>query len=97
MKVNPYPHKFEFTVSIPEFVTQYSHLEADKRLEGEVVSIAGFDFTSAHNKVVSTPREPVELLCSFMMFEQMEPRFKPFAISGNFLPTELISKILSQR
>lgn len=41
MKVNPYPHKFEVTISIADFIAKYSHLEADKRLEGEVVSVAG--------------------------------------------------------
>ncbi len=36
-----YPHKFQTTISVPEFIKKYSGLERDSTLESEVVSIAG--------------------------------------------------------
>lgn len=38
---NSYPHKFQNTISIPEFVAKYSSLETDTKLENEVVSLSG--------------------------------------------------------
>jgi len=38
---NPYPHKFNVSISIPAFIAKYSYLEKDSRLENEVVSVAG--------------------------------------------------------
>ncbi|KAK9823612.1 hypothetical protein WJX72_004233 [[Myrmecia] bisecta] len=37
---NPYPHKFEVSISLPDFVAKYSDLEAGQHLE-DVVSVAG--------------------------------------------------------
>jgi lysyl-tRNA synthetase class 2 len=37
---NVYPHKFQVTISVPDFIAKYSHLERDQKLD-EVVSIAG--------------------------------------------------------
>jgi len=37
---NPYPHKFEVTISIPEFVERYKHLEK-QQVEDVEVTIAG--------------------------------------------------------
>ena len=36
-----YPHKFAVSISIPDFISKFSHLEADERLETETVSVAG--------------------------------------------------------
>jgi len=36
-----YPHKFHASISVPEFITKYSHLEKDSKLENEIVSLAG--------------------------------------------------------
>jgi lysyl-tRNA synthetase class 2 len=38
--VNPWPHKFQVTLTVPEFIEKYSPLEKDQKLD-EVVSIAG--------------------------------------------------------
>jgi len=37
---NPYPHKFQVTISLPEFRQKYSYLERDTKLD-EIVSVAG--------------------------------------------------------
>ncbi|GKD67496.1 lysine--tRNA ligase, partial [Tanacetum coccineum] len=39
--INPFPHKFQQTISIPEFRKKYEHLEKGKRLEGERTCVAG--------------------------------------------------------
>ncbi|KAF0686824.1 Aste57867_21384 [Aphanomyces stellatus] len=39
--VNPYPHKFHVSISVPEFVTKYHSVEAGSHLESDVVSVAG--------------------------------------------------------
>lgn len=38
--VNPYPHKFQVTISIPEYVEKYQGLESGERREDQV-AIAG--------------------------------------------------------
>jgi lysyl-tRNA synthetase class 2 len=38
---NPYPHKFQVTISIPEFVRKYDSLKRDETLTGETVAVAG--------------------------------------------------------
>lgn len=40
-KVNPYPHKFKVTSSIPNFLVKYAHLEKGEVLRDDVVSVAG--------------------------------------------------------
>lgn len=39
--VNPYPHKFHVSTSLPEFHEQFSGTEAGSHLEGVAVSVAG--------------------------------------------------------
>uniref|UniRef100_K3X9C3 Lysine--tRNA ligase n=1 Tax=Globisporangium ultimum (strain ATCC 200006 / CBS 805.95 / DAOM BR144) TaxID=431595 RepID=K3X9C3_GLOUD len=39
--INPYPHKFHVSTSLPEFHEKYGNTEAGSHLEGEVVSVAG--------------------------------------------------------
>ncbi|RHY30314.1 hypothetical protein DYB32_004417 [Aphanomyces invadans] len=39
--VNPYPHKFSVTISVPDFVKTYHGVEAGSHLDGTVVSVAG--------------------------------------------------------
>jgi len=41
---NAYPHKFQVTISLPEFRTKYEHLQKDSKLD-EIVSVAGRIFT----------------------------------------------------
>jgi hypothetical protein len=36
-----YPHKFQTTISIPEYIQKYSGLQNSERLDNERVSIAG--------------------------------------------------------
>eukprot|EP00898_Chlorokybus_atmophyticus_P002739 jgi/Chlat1/3466/Chrsp23S03666 len=38
---NPYPHKFQVSMSIPEYVTKYGDIEAGSQLQDAVVSLAG--------------------------------------------------------
>ena len=38
---NPYPHKFHVSVSLPEYVRQYSGLEKGEQLKDTKVSVAG--------------------------------------------------------
>ena len=38
---NPYPHKFHVSTSLPQYVQQYSSLEAGEQLKDTRVSIAG--------------------------------------------------------
>jgi lysyl-tRNA synthetase class 2 len=37
---NPWPHKFVVTISVPEFITKYEHLQNDQKIE-DVVTLAG--------------------------------------------------------
>ncbi len=39
--VDSYPHKFQVSISIAEFITKYDHLQRDQTLKDETVSIAG--------------------------------------------------------
>lgn len=39
--VNPYPHKFNVTMSLPDYITKYTSLEAGARLEDVTVAVAG--------------------------------------------------------
>lgn len=38
---NPYPHKFNVTLTLPEYVAKYTNLEAGQRLDDVTVSVAG--------------------------------------------------------
>lgn len=38
--INPYPHKFHVTVSLPAFLDKYAHLEAGAESE-DIVGVAG--------------------------------------------------------
>ncbi len=38
---NPYPHKFQVSISNPEFLAKYAHLKRGETLPNEIVSIAG--------------------------------------------------------
>lgn len=38
---NPYPHKFHVSLSLPEYVKQFSTLGAAEQLKGSTVSVAG--------------------------------------------------------
>ncbi|CCH61317.1 hypothetical protein TBLA_0E02610 [Henningerozyma blattae CBS 6284] len=38
---NPYPHKFQVTISNPEFLSKYAHLKKGETLPNEKVAIAG--------------------------------------------------------
>uniref|UniRef100_A0A0R3SW37 Lysine--tRNA ligase n=1 Tax=Hymenolepis diminuta TaxID=6216 RepID=A0A0R3SW37_HYMDI len=40
-KINPYPHKFSASISVPEFRKRYDHLEKGQHLNDVEVSIAG--------------------------------------------------------
>jgi lysyl-tRNA synthetase class II len=39
--LNPYPHKFNVTLTLPEYVAKYANLEAGQRLDDVTVSVAG--------------------------------------------------------
>ncbi|CAK4710629.1 hypothetical protein LEN26_013604 [Aphanomyces euteiches] len=39
--INPYPHKFQVSISVPDFVAKYHRLEAGSHLESDIVSVAG--------------------------------------------------------
>jgi lysyl-tRNA synthetase class 2 len=39
--INPYPHKFAVTTTLPEYIEKYSSLEAGARLDDVTVSLAG--------------------------------------------------------
>ncbi|GAW82074.1 lysine--tRNA ligase [Plasmodium gonderi] len=39
--VNPYPHKFERTISIPEFIEKYKDLNSGEHLEDTILNITG--------------------------------------------------------
>jgi hypothetical protein len=39
--LNPYPHKFNVTMSLPEYLEKYKDLEAGSRLEDVTVAVAG--------------------------------------------------------
>lgn len=42
----PYPHKFEVSTRLPEFIDKYSHLQRGDRLDSDVITVAG----RVHNK-----------------------------------------------
>jgi hypothetical protein len=44
---NPYPHKFNVTLTLPECVAKYANLEAGQRLDDVTVSVAGASKTPA--------------------------------------------------
>lgn len=39
--VNPYPHKFHVTISIPEFNSKYEHLQKAQTVPEDSVTVAG--------------------------------------------------------
>ena len=39
--LNPYPHKFNVTMALPDYVAKYKDLEAGSRLDDVVVAVAG--------------------------------------------------------
>ncbi|OQR87036.1 lysyl-tRNA synthetase [Achlya hypogyna] len=39
--INPYPHKFQVTTSVPDFIAKFHSIEAGSHIETEVVSVAG--------------------------------------------------------
>lgn len=39
--MNPYPHKFHVSMSLPDFVAKYNSLEAGQQLTDVTVSVAG--------------------------------------------------------
>jgi lysyl-tRNA synthetase class 2 len=39
--INPYPHKFEVSLSLPQFIEKYKDLEPGKQLTDVTVSVAG--------------------------------------------------------
>lgn len=39
--INPYPHKFHVSTTLPEYIKQYSSLEPGARLDDVTVSLAG--------------------------------------------------------
>lgn len=43
--LNPFPHKFAVTMTLPEFVEKYSSVEAGQQLQEETVAIAGRVFS----------------------------------------------------
>lgn len=43
---NPYPHKFQVEMSLPEFIEKFEKLEIGERLDDQVISVAG----RIHNK-----------------------------------------------
>ncbi|CAO3628129.1 unnamed protein product [Mucor fragilis] len=45
----PYPHKFHVDMSLPDFIEKFNSLEVDKRLDDQVISVAG----RIHNKRAS--------------------------------------------
>ncbi|GAA5799973.1 lysyl-tRNA synthetase [Helicostylum pulchrum] len=45
-KPEPYPHKFQVEMSLPEFIEKYEKLEVGQRLDDQVISVAG----RVHNK-----------------------------------------------
>jgi lysyl-tRNA synthetase, class II len=38
---DPYPHKFQTTISIPDFVEKYSHLKRGELLQDVEIALAG--------------------------------------------------------
>ncbi|KAI7902906.1 lysyl-tRNA synthetase [Cokeromyces recurvatus] len=46
---NPYPHKFQVELSLPEFIEKFSKIETGQRADDQVVSVAG----RIHNKRAS--------------------------------------------
>jgi lysyl-tRNA synthetase class 2 len=46
---NPYPHKFQVELSLPEFIKKFENLKVEERLDDQVVSVAG----RIHNKRAS--------------------------------------------
>jgi len=39
--IEAYPHKFQISMELPEFIRRYSHLEKGQKLDNEIVSVAG--------------------------------------------------------
>ncbi|KAI8987354.1 lysyl-tRNA synthetase [Mycotypha africana] len=46
---NPYPHKFQVEMTLPEFIEKYNNIETGERLDDQVISVAG----RIHNKRAS--------------------------------------------
>ncbi|KAI8367546.1 lysyl-tRNA synthetase [Radiomyces spectabilis] len=46
---NPYPHKFQVSMSLPEFIEKFSKLEVGERLDDQEITVAG----RVHNKRAS--------------------------------------------
>ena len=40
-RINPYPHKFDRSMSVPEYIKEFSSIEAGQHIENKAVSVAG--------------------------------------------------------
>lgn len=40
-RINPYPHKFDRSMSVPEYIKEFSSIEAGQHIESKAVSVAG--------------------------------------------------------
>lgn len=61
--VNPYPHKFQRTLSIPEFVNEFSSVAHGEHLKEKSVSVAGrsrYSLTSCILPVVAVWRRVMQ-------------------------------------
>eukprot|EP01123_Difflugia_compressa_P010064 TRINITY_DN3567_c0_g1_i1.p1 TRINITY_DN3567_c0_g1~~TRINITY_DN3567_c0_g1_i1.p1 ORF type:complete len:577 (-),score=119.64 TRINITY_DN3567_c0_g1_i1:131-1825(-) len=74
---DPYPHKFQITIEIPDFRDKYEYLKPDEQLE-EVVQVAGritFKRNSS-NKLyfysITSHQTKVQILCNFKFYEDKE-------------------------
>lgn len=70
-----YPHKFQVSISIPEYRKKYEHLQTDQKLENERASVAGRIFfiresgSSLRFIDLRGDGSRVQLLCDRRMFE----------------------------
>ena len=47
---DPYPHKFQTTISIPDFIEKYSHMKRGEQLKETEVALAGRIMVIRDNK-----------------------------------------------
>ena len=64
---DPYPHKWDVTISIPYLIEKYKDIEAGTHLESELVSIAGRvknKRTGGEEWPYSMPLKLLKVLCA---------------------------------
>jgi len=76
--MDPYPHKFDVTISIPEYLKKFDYLEKEQQFEGQIYAVAGRLRTirSYGKKLIFidiySDGQKIQVLANLMYYEKKE-------------------------